>query len=165
MARYFLILLICKSITMHAQTMEMISFEKLQERISEAGNTPLILNFWATWCKPCIEELPYFEHAFEKYSESVRIILVNLDFKSQLEKQVQPFIEKHHLRSPIVHLTDPDANSYINKIDSAWSGAIPATVIYKNGEKIFFREGPVTEIELFELIERSIEDTSKNKLH
>ena len=63
------------------------SLPQLASRIQQAGNSTLVVNFWATWCKPCVEELPCFEELRKKYAEqNVQILLVSLDFKSQLEK-------------------------------------------------------------------------------
>tara|TARA_R110002072_G_scaffold2867_2_gene22324 strand:+ start:1952 stop:2476 length:525 start_codon:yes stop_codon:yes gene_type:complete len=98
-----------------------------------------IVNFWATWCKPCIKELPYFEEIKENYkNKNVEVILVSLDFSEKLESHVIPFIEKHNLKSKIVLLDDVDSNSWIPLVSEEWSGAIPATIIYNKNERNFY---------------------------
>jgi thiol-disulfide isomerase/thioredoxin len=97
------------------------------------------VNFWATWCKPCIEELPYLEQLHQdKFDDPVNVILVSLDFINQLEEKLIPFIQEFKLRSTVVVLDDPDANSWIDKVDPTWSGAIPATFIYQRDKRMFF---------------------------
>lgn len=130
---------------MHAQKMESLSFDKMLPTMLQGDDTLYVLNFWATWCKPCIDELPAFEKINTEYSaSSVKVILINLDFNSHVEKAVLPFIQKKNLQSKVIHLTDTDADTWINKVDSSWSGAIPATVIYRNKEKLFFKEGQMS---------------------
>ena len=103
------------------------------------GDTYTVIDFWATWCKPCIKELPYFETAAEKYADkNVKVLLVSMDFPRLLEKQVIPFIEKNNIKSPVVLLDDTGANEWIPKVDESWSGAIPATVIYNAKERKFY---------------------------
>lgn len=117
------------------------SFDDLQPVYSSGQDTTFVINFWATWCKPCVRELPYFEEAFEAYrGQPVRIILVSLDFPNQIESRLIPFIRDKGLRSDVVVLTDPDANAWIPKISEEWSGAIPATLVV-NGANRVFREG------------------------
>ena len=112
----------------------------------------ILLNFWATWCKPCIKELPYFEEVTQQYADDkLKVILVSLDFPDKLKDQVAPFVEKRNLKSQVVLLDDPDANGWIPKVSEEWSGAIPATVIYKNNERRFY-EKSFTREELFEEI-------------
>ncbi len=114
------------------------NFSELEPLLNIQNDTTYVINFWATWCKPCVKELPYFEKVTETYSkEKVKVILVSLDFPEQLEKRVIPFLEEHKLKSEVLLLDDADANSWIPKVDSTWSGAIPATVIYKNKNKKF----------------------------
>jgi len=111
-----------------------------------------VVNFWATWCKPCVKELPYFEALRENYKDKgVEVILVSLDFPEKLESHVLPFIEKHKLKSTIVLLDDVDSNRWIPLVSEEWSGAIPATIIYnKKGrnfyERTFTYEELVTEL-------------------
>lgn len=147
-------------LSVNSQSVRLLSSTELLSEVNKQNDTLYVLNFWATWCKPCIEELPWFETAGKKYKDNtVKILLINLDFNSKVNNQVIPFVRKKELKSEILHLTDTDPNQWINKIDSAWSGAIPATVLMKNGKVTFFKEGQVNEKELHVEIDKQIQKT------
>ncbi len=117
------------------------TFEELLPVFNQSNDTTYVVNFWATWCKPCVKELPYFEEAVQAYKgQPVKIILVSLDFPKQIDSRLMPFIREHELQAEVVMLTDPDANSWIPRIADEWSGAIPATLVQYNGKTVF-REG------------------------
>ena len=98
-----------------------------------------LVNFWATWCKPCIEELPYFVQLRDSLGEEkVDVLLVSLDFRDKLESQLLPFLEKNEVDSRVLLLDDPYENEWIPKVDSGWSGAIPATLIYSRSKRAFY---------------------------
>lgn len=142
---------------MKGQKAELAFFEVLKKRYETKNDTLYVVNFWATWCKPCIEELPYFEQCNNEFnSRPVKIILANLDFNSRLKTGVEPFIERKDIKSNVVHILDTDPNLWINQVDSTWSGAIPATIMIKNGKKLFFKEGEMNSRELKQTIESFI---------
>ena len=118
--------------------------------LHQEGSKTYVVNFWATWCAPCIKELPYFE-ALNK-NQNIDVLLVSLDFPQHKESRLLPFIKKNQLQSKVVHLDDSNENFWINAIDTTWSGAIPATIIYNNQKRGFY-ERLFTQKELETLVE------------
>ena len=119
------------------------NFTEIEPLFNPSGNndTVYIFNFWATYCAPCIKELPYFDRINNEFSDKkVKIILVSLDFKAQIESRVIPFIKRRSIQSEVVVLSDPDANSWIDKVSPEWSGAIPATLVVKGNDKEFYEK-------------------------
>jgi thiol-disulfide isomerase/thioredoxin len=116
-------------------------YSGLEHFLSKDNDTTYVVNFWATWCVPCVEELPHFEKLNAKYKDDkVKVILVSLDMPKMVENKLLPFIKENQLKSEVLYLRDPDANSWIPKVDSAWSGAIPATLIYNKDTRRFFEQ-------------------------
>lgn len=117
------------------------NFKELEPLLNKEDDKIYVINFWATWCAPCVKELPYFEKLNTEYkSKNVEVILVSLDFPKQYEKKLKPFIQKHKLASKVVALNDTDSNTWIPKVNKDWSGAIPATIIYNKEKRQFYEQ-------------------------
>jgi thiol-disulfide isomerase/thioredoxin len=97
---------------------------------SQKTDSVYVINFWATWCKPCVEELPYLQSITKKYAaKKVKLLLVSLDLASFYPKKIRSFAKKKHINAGIVWLNETDADYFCNLIDKKWSGSIPATII------------------------------------
>lgn len=128
----FISLLIFTSVTSIGQQIKRIQITDVEKIIAES-KTPLIINFWATWCQPCIEELPYFQAEVAKHkSDSVQLLLVSLDFKEAFPKNIAAFAAKRKIKAPIVWMDETNADYFCPKVDPGWSGAIPATLFVNN---------------------------------
>ena len=116
-----------------------VNLRQLQSRILATSDTTYVVNFWATWCRPCIEELPAFEALSRKYSkEPVVVILVSLDQPQDRLTKVEPFIRRRgYTESCIVLLNEPKPHLWIDKVDSSWSGSIPATLFIRGNRRLF----------------------------
>lgn len=124
-----------------SRAIPIVDFSGVEPLLSIKSDTTYIINFWASWCAPCVKELPYFEQIAEVYNhKKVRVILINLDFPNHYESRLIPFIDEHNIVSEVIMLDDPDANSWINRVDTSWSGSIPATLIYNNTKREFFEK-------------------------
>ena len=120
---------------------QVVSYEKFadfEKAVIKEDENVYVINFWATWCAPCIKELPHFEKLHTDNTK-VKVILVSLDSRKDLEKKLIPFIERKKLTANVVLLSDKDYNSWLPKIDKDWSGSIPATLII-SGKKHLFAE-------------------------
>ncbi|UCD60805.1 MAG: redoxin domain-containing protein [Flavobacteriaceae bacterium] len=117
------------------------NFDDLETLLNRKDDKIYIINFWATWCAPCIKELPYFEKINRQGEDNNwKVILVSLDMPSMWKSKLIPFIRNKGLQSEVVILDDPDQNSWIPKIDKSWSGAIPATLIYNRTKRKFYEQ-------------------------
>src|SRR6478609_2723058 len=138
----------------YAQSPEYITYDQLEAKINKQDDTLRIINFWATWCKPCVEEIPAFEKLTKEYkNQKVKVILVSCDFRKQLDSRVIPFVNEKNIRSTVVFMNETDPNTWIERVDSKFSGAIPATLII-NGKKDFrfFKEGETNYEELESIV-------------
>jgi len=135
----------------HAQ-LPVLNLPAYENRVQQKNDTLYVVNFWATWCKPCVEELPYFEKAAQGFTgKPVKIILVSQDAKSRLSN-VADFLKKNAYSSECFILSAGNPNIWIDKIEPLWSGTIPATMLYKNGKKVYFHEGDYENYETLEKI-------------
>lgn len=115
-----------------------VDYNGLAPIFTQKSDTTYVINFWATWCKPCVAELPYFLELHKKYQDrKFKFIFVSLDFPKQIEKKLMPFLEKNPLPGEVIVLDDSDSNTWIPAVDPEWSGAIPATMVYNGDRKIF----------------------------
>ena len=133
---------------------DIVDFKGFQDfALQEDGQLKLI-NFWATWCAPCVEELPHFLEVYhDKKSDDFSMCFVTLDRARDMDTKVIPFAEKNDMNADILLLDDvKNMNTWIRAVDSTWTGSIPATVLYRDGKKLEFIEGQLSKEELLALI-------------
>jgi len=150
----WVLLLFCLPLAISAQEkVKTIKLAQLNEWIGDESGDLYVINFWATWCRPCVAELPYFEQINQEMGEQgVKVHLVSLDFVEELEK-VERFAGKKKLASSVFLLDETKYNDWIDKIASEWSGAIPATLFVNKSENIYeFHEGDLSLEELREKV-------------
>ncbi len=107
------------------------------------SNKPTVVNFWATFCKPCIAEIPYFQKLVRRYEkDSVQLLLVSLDMEEMYPAKIKAFANKFTFTAPIVFLDETNADVFCPRVDEKWSGAIPASLFINNktGYRKFFEE-------------------------
>ncbi|RED43816.1 AhpC/TSA family protein [Winogradskyella eximia] len=146
--KHLLLILLISVLPIQQEKLEVYDYDGLEPLIHKKDDKVHVVNFWATWCGPCVKELPYFEAINDTYkNENVEVLLVSLDFPSKYDSALKPFIKKNNLKSKVVALNDTDQNRWIPAINEDWSGALPATIIYK-GDKRQFYERSFTKEEL-----------------
>lgn len=120
-----------------SQNIQVLKISDLEKRIHNTSDTTYIVNFWATWCAPCVKELPDFDSVSTVYSnKKVKVILVSLDFKEDISTKLIPFVISKEIKSEVVLLDELNGDYFIPKVSEHWSGAIPATLIINNQKKI-----------------------------
>ena len=120
------------------------------EKAVAASNGPVVINFWATYCAPCIAEMPAFEKLAAKYKHTgLKLVFVSLDMREDFPAKVDSFVVKRKVSNEVVWLNETDADYFCPKVDPKWSGAIPATLLINNnkGRRHFF-EKEMSESEL-----------------
>jgi thiol-disulfide isomerase/thioredoxin len=128
--------------TINAQQVKRIKVTELSKTIKES-KSPLIVNFWATFCVPCIQEIPYFQEIVQQNkSKNVSLIFVSLDLKEAYPAQIISMSKKLKMTFPVVWLDETNADYFCPKIDSKWTGGMPSSLFVNNatGYHKFFEE-------------------------
>jgi thiol-disulfide isomerase/thioredoxin len=125
--------------TAWAQQPETVKVNYLQAWMAEKSDKVKVLNFWATWCAPCVKEMPFFERV-SKENANVEVLLVSMDLELDPNpEKVYRFIDRKKLTSKVVLLNEKNPNEWIDKVEPEWQGSLPATIIInpKTGQRKF----------------------------
>jgi thiol-disulfide isomerase/thioredoxin len=127
----------------------------IQNKIENRNGKILFVNFWATWCVPCVEEFPDLVRIYNEHKNSdFEFLSISVDLPSEIETKVKPFLNEQSAEFPVVVVEEKRSDEIINLINPEWSGAVPATVIYD--EKGIRREF-ISEAKSFDAFHTSIE--------
>lgn len=124
----------------HSQEIKKVRINDLMEYIQKSDH-PLVVSFWATWCVPCIEEIPWLQSAVENHkADSVELVLVSLDFASSYPKKLTEFVKQKQFTATCFWLNETNADEFCPKINERWQGGIPANLFINNktGYRRFF---------------------------
>ena len=136
--KFFIFVLFAFSVSGYSQNVKLLNIDQLNERIKNGKDSTYVVNFWATWCAPCIKELPHFEKLNAEFkAEKLAVLLVSVDFKSKLKSAVIPFVKRKNMKSEVFLLNESSPQEYIDRIDKNWSGSIPATLFIKGDKRTF----------------------------
>ena len=127
----------------HSSAMEIPEINRgdISDLVGNNNDTTYVINFWATWCSPCVREIAYFEELHRIYTgDPVKVILVSLDFPNQKDQRVVPFLEEKEITATVMLVSDLDYNAWIDLVDPSWSGALPATLIYRGKSRVFLEK-------------------------
>ena len=157
--RYFrLIVLSVFFLSFSAKAQDLITFQNFEELnayIQNNSEKPLVVNFWATWCAPCVKELPYFQKLHQE-NPNIKVVTVSLDFEKQVESKLKPFLKKKNYSFVTTYMADKKFNNWISKVDENWSGAIPATWIINGNKGVFVEQEFASFEELNQFVNESL---------
>ena len=123
---------LCMGTIAQAQSVKKVKIEELADYIAKSDR-PLVVNFWATWCAPCVAEIPYFQEEVKKYAaQKAELVLVSLDFTDAYPSKISSFIKKKKYEASFFWLNETDADHFCPAIDKKWSGSIPSTLFINN---------------------------------
>jgi thiol-disulfide isomerase/thioredoxin len=115
---------------LNPKTVETISADEFRQVIAHHRGQAILVNFWATWCAPCVKEIPEIVKLQEKYKErGLRVIVVSLDEPAELESNVRPFVAKRFPGLGSYLCNESDQDKFASVIDQTWNGILPTNFL------------------------------------
>jgi len=103
----------------------------IKQAIAAQKGHVVLVNFWATWCGPCVAEFPAIVQTSRRYKASgLRVLCVSADQLKDKDTKVRPFLAKSGADFPAFLEKSRDPEEFINAFDPAWPGDLPRTLIY-----------------------------------
>jgi thiol-disulfide isomerase/thioredoxin len=144
---FFVILIILFRLTTSAQEIKSMKISELEAFIATRPN-PAIINFWATWCMPCLEEMPWFNKIVHQ-NKNVELVFVSLDNNKAYPDKIRSFINAKKIKATLIWLNETNADVFCPRIDEQWGGSIPATLFIDHSRNYRrFAEGQLSPGEL-----------------
>ena len=107
----------------------------------------VVINFWATWCKPCLKEIPDFSRAYDRFKDKGVVVLGILTSDNPDDDQLLNFASDNDMTYPIVR-----ANSDI-LVSYAYPDGLPTTFVFdRGGRQVYMHKGPLKESALAEVL-------------
>jgi thiol-disulfide isomerase/thioredoxin len=137
-----------------SEKVTVVTLNQLKTETQKAHNDTLyVVNFWATWCKPCVAEMPYFTQAAQQFApQKVKVVFVSLNSVKE-KNTVEKFVADKNIQQRVLLLNAGNPNLWIDSLETTWGGSIPATMMYKKGKKVFFYEGELEQQALDSIIQ------------
>ena len=114
------------------------TYAEIAPLLEQRNDTTYLVNFWATWCKPCLEELPLLQQLQEETEGPLRVVLVSLDDQPAAIARIPDYLAKRDIDLPTVVLTD-GAQAWKTELDEHWDGSLPTSIIYRGGLRYVYR--------------------------
>ena len=135
-----------------------VALKNLVKRDSE-NQKPLVVNFWATWCGPCVEEFPDLVKIDEEYRGKIDFITISMDDLADINTEVPKFLGKMNAKMPAYLLKTNDEEDAINSVTKDWEGGLPFTIIYSpKGEIFYIKQGKIKPLD----VRKEIDKVTKN---
>jgi len=125
---------------------------------------PLLINFWATWCVPCVEEFPELVKIDANYRGKIDLIIVSLDDLAEINRDVPKFLSDMKATMPAYLLKTQNEEASIASVSKDWKGGLPFTILFNaKGETVYFKQGKFKPEFLRAEIEKLIGQTAAEK--
>jgi len=126
----------------------------IKKEITSRRGKVVIVNFWATWCPPCVKEFPDFVKFYKTYkSKGVEVLAVSLDDPDDLKTRVSKFVRDKRAEFPVFLAKDADDERFTASFAKEWKGEIPVTIVFdKKGKRRRFHIGMLTYAELEKMV-------------
>jgi len=124
---------IAASVPAGEDSVKFINIAGLQEFISQHRGEVLVINVWATWCVPCVEEIPDLTTLTKE--DHVRVVGISIDDPEDVPSKVIPFLKKHAVLYPVFVKAAGNDEAFINALNEKWTGAVPVTFVYDSTGK------------------------------
>lgn len=154
----FILFLVTSTAGINGQAIQKAGTQDIKAILENPEDKLFVVNFWATWCGPCVKEIPYFEKVAKEYSDNkVEFILMSLDFPSELERRLIPFINKNNISLRVILIEELEYDKWMKFVDSVWQGNLPSTLFFNNAKDLRqFVARPLDEPDLRNIINSMI---------